>query len=249
MTVRAMVGVTLAAFPRTSASIAKDLHALLNAAAIRPPYILVGHSFGGTNMRVYNGLYPTEVAGMALVDAWHEDEVSRIPRHRGPGPPDFLRPAIDALTPAFTTIGLVRLLRRPMRNSKPPLGLTKDQWSAIQQLRRQPKALAAESSSGLTSEQSGEQARRASGLGNRPLVVLTAGRPEFVPSDPKLAKEAAEDQDVWMNELQPQFVKLSTRGRQVIVANSTHGIPWEAPDAVAEAVREIVKIIRDENGH
>ena len=54
-------------FPRTSAAIAKDLHELLQRAGVPPPYVLVGHSFGGLNARVYNGLYPNEVASMVLV--------------------------------------------------------------------------------------------------------------------------------------------------------------------------------------
>jgi pimeloyl-ACP methyl ester carboxylesterase len=230
-------------FPRTSGAIARDLHALLGAAGVRPPYVLVGHSFGGTSMRVFNGLYPAEVAGMVLVDAWHEDEMARLPRHKGPGPPDFLRPALDAMTPAFYAIGLFRLFRPPIR-IRPPLGLTSDQWLTMQRLRRQPKAMAAESSSGMTQDQSADQVRQSAGLGDRPLVVLTAGKAEFDPSDPKEAREATEDQEVWIHELQAQFVRLSSRGKQVVIANSAHGIPWEAPDAVADAVREVVTIVR-----
>lgn len=43
-------------FPRNSAAIAQDLHALLQRAGVAPPYVLVGHSAGGLNVRVYNGL-------------------------------------------------------------------------------------------------------------------------------------------------------------------------------------------------
>jgi len=66
--------------PRTSSEIAKELHALLAAAGEKPPYILVGHSFGGFNVRVFNGAYPNDVAGMVLVDASHEDQESIIPK-------------------------------------------------------------------------------------------------------------------------------------------------------------------------
>src|SRR5437868_7715159 len=45
-------------FPRTSAANAQDLHGLLQRAGVAPPYILVGHSYGGLNARVYNGMYP-----------------------------------------------------------------------------------------------------------------------------------------------------------------------------------------------
>jgi pimeloyl-ACP methyl ester carboxylesterase len=232
-------------FPRTSEAIAKDLHKLLGAAGIHPPFVLVGHSFGGTNMRVFNGLYPNEVAGTVLVDAWHEDEIARLPRHKGPGPPDYLRPVLGALTPAFNTIGLLRLFRPPLRN-QPPKGLTVEQWTIMQRLRRQPKAIAAESSSGMTQDQSAEQVRKARSLEDRPLIVLTAGKAGFDASNPQEAKEAAEDQQVWIHELQTQLVTLSSRGKQVVVADSTHGIPWEAPDAVAGAVREVVIAVRDE---
>lgn len=57
----------------TSANIVDDLHRLLTAAAIKPPYILVGHSYGGMNARLYADLHPEEVAGMVLIDPSEED--------------------------------------------------------------------------------------------------------------------------------------------------------------------------------
>ena len=44
--------------PRTSKVIAGELHALLKAAGIAPPYVLVGHSMGGYDVRLYASLYP-----------------------------------------------------------------------------------------------------------------------------------------------------------------------------------------------
>ena len=67
-------------YPRTSAEIAKDLHELLHRSGVPPPYVLVGASFGGLNVRVYNGLFTSEVAGMVLVDSAHEDEPTRAPK-------------------------------------------------------------------------------------------------------------------------------------------------------------------------
>jgi pimeloyl-ACP methyl ester carboxylesterase len=60
--------------PRTSLQIAKELHTLLQTARVPPPYIMVGHSFGGFNVRVFNGLYESELAGMVLVDSEQEDD-------------------------------------------------------------------------------------------------------------------------------------------------------------------------------
>jgi biopolymer transport protein ExbB/TolQ/pimeloyl-ACP methyl ester carboxylesterase len=55
--------------PRNSARMAMELHALLAAAQVPPPYVLVGHSAGGLNVRLFANDYFDEVAGMVLVDA------------------------------------------------------------------------------------------------------------------------------------------------------------------------------------
>jgi pimeloyl-ACP methyl ester carboxylesterase len=60
--------------PRTSHDMTADLHTLLAHAAIPGPYVLVGQSVGGLNVRVYASRYPAEVAGMVLVDSMHEDQ-------------------------------------------------------------------------------------------------------------------------------------------------------------------------------
>jgi pimeloyl-ACP methyl ester carboxylesterase len=53
---------------------AADLHALLKAAAVAPPYVLVGNSFGGGSVELYTWHYPAEVSGLVLVEPMHEDE-------------------------------------------------------------------------------------------------------------------------------------------------------------------------------
>jgi pimeloyl-ACP methyl ester carboxylesterase len=62
-----------AALPRTSLDVARDLHALLEKAGIRPPYVFAGQSFGGMNARVFAHLYPDTVAGLVLIDSSHPD--------------------------------------------------------------------------------------------------------------------------------------------------------------------------------
>jgi len=46
----------------------KELHAVLGAAHVAPPYVLVGHSLGGAVVQLYAHTYPKEVAGLVLVD-------------------------------------------------------------------------------------------------------------------------------------------------------------------------------------
>lgn len=65
--------------PRTSGEIVKELHALLAASGEKGPYVLVAHSFGGYNVRVYADKYPANVAGLVLVDTSHEDQERLMP--------------------------------------------------------------------------------------------------------------------------------------------------------------------------
>jgi pimeloyl-ACP methyl ester carboxylesterase len=55
--------------PRTADRIVNELHTMLEKAGITPPYVLVGHSFGGLTMALFASRFPEEVAGMVLVDA------------------------------------------------------------------------------------------------------------------------------------------------------------------------------------
>ena len=58
--------------PRTARDTVAELHALLRAAELPGPYVLVGHSFGGLMVRLYASTYPRQVAGLVLVDATYE---------------------------------------------------------------------------------------------------------------------------------------------------------------------------------
>ncbi len=69
--------------PRTTARISNELRLLLTASKIPGPYVLVGHSFGGYNIRYFASKYPGLTAGLILVDSSHPgqfntDEFKRI---------------------------------------------------------------------------------------------------------------------------------------------------------------------------
>jgi hypothetical protein len=94
--------------------------------------------------------------------------------------------------------------------------------------------------------ESGGQARAAGSFEDRPLIVLTAGIP-YDP-DPLLTKELMEKQNnLWINVLQAQEAKLSTRGKQIVVPNSRHMIPYERADAVVSAIREVWSDVQAKN--
>ena len=67
-----------APLPRTAQDVVADLHALLRAARVPGPYVLVGHSLGGLFVRLSAATYPDEVAGLVLVDSSHEDQFVRL---------------------------------------------------------------------------------------------------------------------------------------------------------------------------
>jgi pimeloyl-ACP methyl ester carboxylesterase len=70
----------------TSLVEAKELHALLEGAAISPPYILVAHSYGGFIARLFAATYPPETSGLVLIDSSHEDEIEPYRRYYGNSP-------------------------------------------------------------------------------------------------------------------------------------------------------------------
>jgi pimeloyl-ACP methyl ester carboxylesterase len=59
---------------RTPSNIARELHQMLQAARIAPPYLMVGHSFGGLVVRRFAAEYPDEVSGVVLVDPMRPEE-------------------------------------------------------------------------------------------------------------------------------------------------------------------------------
>ncbi|ANU18433.1 alpha/beta hydrolase [Planococcus maritimus] len=65
---------TLDSRPRHSLQHVENLRNLLQKKEVKPPYMLVGHSFGGLNVRLYASMYPEEIAGLILLDSCHEDQ-------------------------------------------------------------------------------------------------------------------------------------------------------------------------------
>lgn len=62
----------------SSSARVRMLHALFEKAGERPPYVFAGHSYGGMLARLYATTYPSEVAGMVLIDSSHEDQTRRF---------------------------------------------------------------------------------------------------------------------------------------------------------------------------
>lgn len=66
--------------PRSPCDAARGLRATLQAAGLRPPYVLVGHSLGGLYQYAFARLFPEEVAGVVLLDPTHPDHWATLQR-------------------------------------------------------------------------------------------------------------------------------------------------------------------------
>jgi pimeloyl-ACP methyl ester carboxylesterase len=227
-------------FPRTSNAIAKDLHELLKRAGVPAPYVFAGASFGGLNSRVYGGLYPNEVAGMILIDSAHEDELRRAPKvFLGRTSPRFLWHPLQMAFEAAAFVGLLRLTQSSPTQGRDPSQMTREE--IIEALRQRPKSFVGNVSAGIVLPESFAEGSSVTRIGDFPLIVLTAGQSlDF--GDAELNREAAAYQQVWIHEIQPKLVRLSTNGRQIVVPNANHGsIPLEA---IISAIREVVTEVR-----
>lgn len=238
--------------PRTSATVIGDLHEVLRRAGVAPPYVLVGASIGGEYARVYTSRYPQDVAGLVFVDSSHPDE---------PEPPFMLsafnrmsqgaRQSLCASLPFMARFGILRFISSRMGGSVPSQSSAENEILA--KLSARPEALRVDAEQGCTATDGGRlvptrgtgnpeldgAARTAGSLGDRPLVVLTAGR-YWAP--PGLEKQAADYHELWIHQLQTSLAKLSTHGRQVVV-DANHDME-EAPEAVVSATRQVLDEVR-----
>jgi pimeloyl-ACP methyl ester carboxylesterase len=247
--------------PRTSAMITNDLHEALQRGGISSPYVLVGWSLGGELVRVFTAKFPSEVVGLVLVDSGHPDQ--KEPRIEL-SPYNLMSPAkrelLCASWPAMDRLGFLRLMGF-FKPQDAPSQLSAEQRKVYSLLRGQRKTFETGATSDCAATNGGaivpevgtgnpeiDNATRAAGsLGDRPLIVMTAGK-YFTPTDPVGAREEVAFHETWAHQLQTDLAHLSTRGKQVIVENSNHGIPFQAPQAVAASVQEIITQIRSVQG-
>ena len=239
--------------PRTSASIVSDLHEALQRAGVLPPYVMAGGSVGGEYVHIYTARYPSDVAGMVLIDSstpdMHEPDFYLSPINRMSG---SRRHLLCVALPAMARFGIIRFVASTERRPPPP-GFTPEQARILAKLEAQPKAFMTDAEQGCAATNQGrivpregggnpeinEAARNAGSLGDRPLVVLTAGR-YWAPDG--LEKEAAEYHEIWVHQLQASLVRLSTRGRQIVI-DADHSMD-ESPDSIVTAVRQVVDDVR-----
>jgi pimeloyl-ACP methyl ester carboxylesterase len=214
--------------PRTSRVIAEELHALLRAAQLPPPYILAGHSMGGLDVRLYASLYPAEVAGIVLVDSSHPDQIKRFPPALNDLDKTWLREQ-EFLT-ALMPFGIPRLLGFCGRDLEARADKCNfpSQREALAELQCFPENVL--------------QASTAGALGDVPLAVLSSDPARL---EPDLPEDLVEPMNQAWQRMQEELAHLSTRGTRHVAQGSGHYIQLDRPDVVIEAVRQVVRQVRE----
>ena len=235
----------------SSANIVDDLHRLLAAASIKPPYVLVGHSYGGMNIKLYADTYLSDVVGMVFVDPSHEDQTEGYRkldlRQRSAAewdkqliePSLIVRRECIAAAPA----GFVPGTDLYKKCSFPPDPHYSAEINTVHskidlQQPFQQAQLTEEENVFRASADQVRAARRS--FGDMPLIVLTSA-PDRTPL-PDVVKQnnRGARYRMWVG-LHDDIAKLSTRGTNRIVPDSQHNIMATQPDAVNSAILEVLK--------
>jgi pimeloyl-ACP methyl ester carboxylesterase len=195
--------------PQDGIALATDLHSVLERAGVPGPFILVGHSSGGPYVRAFAARYPDEVAGMVLLDPQPADAFAALPDY--PVTYSMFR-TVAAVSPSLARIGLLG----------PFLGLTADESTAAHVRGARDEVLALPAAL--------QQAQALTSLGDRPLIVLTAG------SGQQAGWLAAQD----------QMVGLSSASVHRVLAAATHNSLISGADATAssQAILDVVMSIQ-----
>jgi len=213
--------------PRNGMDAVDDLRRALDAAGIPSPYLLAGHSFGGLLAAMYARAYPTEVAGLALIDAVGRDYEAQFPPERYR---KFRARLGRVLTLADTSssLGISRLIRRPasLVAERLPAG-EREVAIAMSYSRRHYRALRLEDAG---FDDVLQQALRLGSLPAVPTIVLSSEQMRDFP--PGLEDEAM--RLMWQRN--QMSIAKEAGVEPIVFAGSGHYLHIEQPDAVISAL-------------
>ncbi|HEY4275312.1 MAG TPA: alpha/beta hydrolase, partial [Rhizomicrobium sp.] len=236
--------------PMTAENIVDDLHTLLRAGGIKTPVVLAGHSMGGLFATLYADKYPKDVAGLVLADpsfdgqydyavrAEERKSMARASAKRLAQLDSCAKLAEDGQLSAKESHGCFHV----------PPDLTPDARAYVmQQFLRAPYYAGVRSElenyipvKGRTVDGDQEkQARR--NFGDLPVIVLTGGK--TFDNGPGSADIKNAMKSLWKRG-HDALAARSTRGENIVLADSTHWVQLDRPDAVVDAIREVVSQAR-----
>ncbi len=238
--------------PRDAQRCVHELHALLSAAGIPAPYVLVGHSVGGLHVQLYASLYPEEVAAVVLVDATEPlplaEQLQYLPpeeRTKGKRifekylrttPPGMIYQITRTLVPP---LGLFRMMGTWLARSMPPYeSLPADMRPVYRAIIARTSFFRTLIDEGAMIERSKDQVRQAPWrLNDKPLIVVKSsveGGRRY--DQPHFAQIQFLHQ--MRQAMQIELARRSTQGKFVLAERSAHYVHIDRPDIVVQAIRD-----------
>jgi len=213
--------------PRDAQSIATELRDALREAAVEPPYVLAGHSFGGLPVRAFADLYPQLTAGLVLVDASHPDQWVRWPTPHA----DRI---LEVSQRIFGWLGWLGVLRALNLSRGISAGLPARQAAELRAGAALPGFAATEAAQIRSWSVSREQLSAASPLGHLPLAVLAVTEQpvggELLSALQRELAELTED---------ASFQVVQGASHESLISDREHAM------VVAKAIEAIVQVVRD----
>ncbi|OAB45197.1 hypothetical protein PBAT_13410 [Paenibacillus antarcticus] len=197
-----------------------DLRSLLTTLGRKPPFLLVGHSYGGMIMRLFAATYPDEVTGLVLVDSTHENRY--LSEHIDPVRKNQREKALKLYRLGYllSPIAIPRLMRMHIGSKRLPPEI-------LQIARVLGYRTSAYKSAYLELLNTGESS----------IQLLQA--PQLRSDLPVIVLSAGIQHNDWIKE-QKYLLHLSHLTTQNIVEDSWHAIQIHRPDAVIKAIKSLL---------
>ena len=213
--------------PRDAQTIAVELRDALREAGLDPPYVLVGHSFGGLPVRAFADLYPDLTAGLVLVDASHPDQWVRWPLAHA-------AKILEISQRAFSWLGWLGLLRVLNPSGGISAGLPARQAAELRAAAALPGFARTEAAQVRCWSVSRDQLNAAAPLGDLPLSVLAV-------SEHPVGGEL-------LTALQHELAELTAAATLEVVQGASHESvlsEHEHARVVARTIQVVVQAVRD----
>jgi pimeloyl-ACP methyl ester carboxylesterase len=235
--------------PMTAQTVTDDLYWLLDKAGVQKPVVLVAHSLGGLYATLYADRFPSQVAGLVLIDPMFAGEdLDENPEEQARAQAIYDR-SQTWMRKCASAARTHRLSQNtsadcfPLMHGRTPVEIEYLAEQVFQPFRWD--AMLSESKNlhapNALSEDELEEQRASRTFGDMPVIVLTAS---IIPTQPgETPEEHAKSVAHWKAG-HDRLASRSTRGESIVVPNASHMIQLDQPHAVIDAIRKVVMEVR-----